>query len=189
MSLQATPSQTVGPFFQIGYNRLYVSEIAGPNASGTRIGVEGRILDGDGKPIGDAVVEVWQANAHGRYAHAEDQQDKPLEPGFLGFGRVPTDDAGRFRFTTIKPGRVCGPEGTLQAPHLVVSILARGLTKRLATRMYFPDEEGNAEDPVLQLVPAARRPTLIARRLPGRDGVLDWTVRIQGADETVFFDV
>jgi protocatechuate 3,4-dioxygenase alpha subunit len=187
MSLQATPWQTVGPFFQIGWDGRYIAEIAGPGVAGMRVAIEGRLLDGDGQPVADGVIEIWQANAQGRYAHPEDARDLPLEPGFHGFGRVPTHGDGRFRFTTIKPGRVPAPGGALQAPHLVVSVLARGITRRLATRIYFPGEASNAEDPVLALVPGARRATLIARDLGS--GVLEWNVKVQGADETVFFDV
>ena len=106
--------------------------------------------------------------------------------GFKGFGRIPTDARGAFRFSTIKPGRVPGPGGRLQAPHLVVSVFMRGLLKHLATRIYFPDEAGNAEDPILKLVPPARRSTLIAR--PRSRGVLEWNIILQGKGETVFFD-
>src|SRR6185295_16089268 len=118
----------------------------------------GRLLDGNGAGVNDAVIEIWQANAEGKYAHPEDKQKKPLEKGWRGFGRVFTDAKGGFRFTTIKPGRVPGPGGAAQAPHLVVSVFMRGLLKHLATRIYFPDETAaNAADPVLKLVPAARR--------------------------------
>lgn len=187
MSLRGTPSQTVGPYLHIGLTWLNKDKLAGPEVSGERVTVEGRVFDGDGKPINDAMIEIWQANSHGKYAHPDDPQDRPIEPGFSGFGRIPTDEDGRFRFTTIKPGRVPGPSGELQSPHLAVSVFARGVTKRLATRMYFPDDPANAADPVLTLVPAERRSTLIAKK--GREGVLEWNVRIQGEDETVFFDV
>ena len=197
MSLQTTPSQTVGPYLSIGLDWLNRNDIAG-SADGTRVTVEGRVFDGDGLPISDSVIEIWQANAAGKYAHPDDRQDKPLEPGFTGFGRIPTDAEGRFYFTTIKPGRVPGHRTEqLQAPHLEVSVLARGVIKRLATRMYFPDEPGNAEDPVLKLVPAERRATLIATKAAqsaqsdAQSATLElqWDVRIQGDGETVFFDV
>jgi protocatechuate 3,4-dioxygenase alpha subunit len=186
MSFQATASQTVGPYFGIGLQPLYCSDIAAPGVEGERVRVQGMVLDGDGAPIPDALIEVWQANAHGRYAHPEDRQDKPLTPGFVGFGRIPTDAHGRFAFTTIKPGPVPGPNGELQAPHLAICVLMRGLLKQVATRMYFSDEPANVGDPVLRLVPESRRGTLIARRLAA--GSFEWNVRMQGADETVFFD-
>lgn len=187
MSFLAHASQTVGPYFRIGLEWGFRDEIAGPGAEGERVTVEGRVLDGDGKPVNDACIEIWQADAHGKFPHADDAQGKPPAPGFRGFGRVPTDDDGRFRFTTIKPGCVPGPGGVDQAPHLTVSVFARGVLKRLATRMYFPDEPKNAADPVLNLVEAERRATLVARRRA--NGVLEWNVVIQGADETVFFDL
>jgi protocatechuate 3,4-dioxygenase alpha subunit len=193
MSLQMTASQTVGPFLHIGFDPLTIENLAPEGVAGERIVIEGRLFDGTGNPVPDGVIEVWQANSHGKYAHPEDKRDLPLEPGFRGFGRVPTDDKGGFRITTVKPGRVPGPGGKLQAPHIVVSVFSRGLIKRLATRIYFPDEAANAEDAVLSQVPADRRSTLIARRVAGRDGVLEWNVVIQGdangQGETVFFDV
>src|SRR5262245_21541943 len=111
MTLPATASQTVGPFLHIGLAWLTRDQLAPPDAVGERVTVTGRVLDGDGQPVPDALVEVWQANAHGKYAHPEDDQDKPSEPAFRGFGRVPTDERGAFRFTTVKPGRVPGPGG------------------------------------------------------------------------------
>ncbi len=188
MGQQATTSQTVGPFFSIGLTRLNRDDLAGPGVSGERLSIEGRVLDGDGQPVPDAILEIWQANAHGKYAHPDDTQDKPVEAEFSGFGRVPTDDEGRFRFNTIKPGLVPGPQENPQAPHIVVSVFARGLLRRLVTRIYFPDEPANDGDFVLSLVPAARRSTLIARRIGDRDNALAWDVRLQGPEETVFFD-
>src|SRR6266704_265740 len=158
-------------------------------ASGTkseRVAIEGRLLDGEGVGVSDGLVEIWQANSHGKYAHPEDQQKKPLEREFMGFGRIPTDDQGAFRFTTVKPGRVPGPGATLQAPHLVVAVFMRGMLKHLATRIYFPDEPSNAEDPLLKLVPPARRATLIAKHKA--KGALEWNIILQGKNETVFFD-
>ena len=189
MSLQATTSHTVGPFFTIGLTRLFQSEIAGPGVAGERIAIEGRVLDGDGSPVPDALVEIWQANSHGKYAHPEDKQEKPVEPGFRGYGRQPTDDAGKFRFTTIKPGAVPGPDGKPQAPHIAVSVFSRGLQRRLVTRIYFPDEPANASDFALSRVDPARRGTLIAKKVAGQSGLLEWNVILQGAGETVFFDI
>ena len=194
MTLQATTWQTVGPFFSIGLRRLYRDDLAGPSVAGERIEISGRIFDGDGKPVPDGVIEIWQANSHGKYAHPEDVQNKPIEREFTGFGRVATDIDGRFRFSTIKPGRVPGPDGpdgkpTLQAPHLAISIFTRGLLRRLVTRIYFPDDPSNAEDFVLSLVEESRRPTLIAKKVEDRAGSLEWDIVLQGANETVFFEL
>jgi protocatechuate 3,4-dioxygenase alpha subunit len=186
--IPATTSQTVGPFFSIGFDRLRTNSLAGPRVSDERLTIEGKVLDGDGQAVPDAVIEIWQANTHGKYAHPEDTQEKPLEPGFSGYGRVPTDANGQFRFTTIKPGSVPGPGGKPQAPHLVVSVFMRGLMKRLVTRIYFPDEAANNSDLVLSLVEPARRSTLIAKEVQARDAVLQWNVALQGPEETVFFD-
>jgi protocatechuate 3,4-dioxygenase alpha subunit len=188
MSLQATSSQTIGPYLHIGLTWLVTDNLVGAGTSGERITVEGRIFDGNGKPVDDAIIEIWQANGHGRYAHPGDTQDKPLEPGFKGFGRVPTGDDGVFRFTTIKPGRVPAPGGGQQAPHLNVTIFMRGLVKHVITRIYFPGDPANAGDAVLQSVPAERRGTLVATPISGRTGALAWNVILQGKGETVFFD-
>ena len=187
MSLQTSTWQTVGPYFRIGLERLFTYDLAGENCAGTRVKVAGRILDGLGLPIPDAVIEVWQANVHGKYAHPDDPQDKPLEPGFRGFGRIPTDDEGYFRFTTVKPGSVPGPSGQMQAPHLGVGVLMRGLLKGLVTRAYFPDEALNAADPILQLVAADRRATLMLRPAD-QEQTFTWEIRMQGQDETVFLE-
>ena len=186
MTLRATTSQTAGPFFSIGLERLNCAELAGPGVAGERVTVEGRVLDADGVGVPDAIIELWQANSYGKYAHPDDQQDKPVEAGFQGYGRIPTDEDGKFRFTTIKPGAVPGPDGKLQAPHIAVSVFMRGLLRRLVTRIYFPDEPRNERDPVLMLVPAARRSTLIARRKG--PAAMEWDVILQGEGETVFFD-
>lgn len=180
----ATASQTVGPFFHIGLSP--VTDLTFAGLAGERIALNGRVLDGDGQPVNDALIEIWQANAQGSYAHPEDRQEKALQSGFRGFGRVPTDAQGAFRFVSIKPGRVPGPRGALQAPHLLVAIFMRGLLKHLVTRVYFPDDPANAADPVLGSVAAERRETLIAR--PRENGELEWNVVLQGDRETVFFD-
>ncbi len=187
MSLRGTTNQTVGPYFRIGMHWLYGEILAGPGVAGERVTIQGRVVDGDGVGVHDAFLEVWQANAYGKYNHPEDTQDKPLEASFSGFGRVPTDADGRFRFTTIKPGPVPGPERKPQAPHIVVSIFMRGLLKHLVTRIYFPEEGANAGDFVLNLVEPERRGTLIAHRT-ATPGVLEWNAKLQGKDETVFFD-
>ena len=189
MSLQTTTSQTIGPFFTINLNRLKRIEIASPETSEERVVITGRVIDSDGKPVPDTMIEIWQANSHNKYAHPEDEQKKPLEPGFQSYGRVPVDESGRFCFATIKPGSVPGPKGKPQAPHLAVSVFMRGLMKRLVTRIYFPDEPANAEDFVLNLVEPERRATLIAQRNPKETGALEWNVILQGLNETVFFDI
>lgn len=186
MKLVASGSQTVGPYLHIGLTWLNTDRIAGRGVKGERVALQGRLLDGNGVGVSDGLVEIWQANAAGKYAHPDDRQKKPLEKGFRGFGRIPTDAKGRFRFSTVKPGRVPGPGGKLQAPHLAVTVFMRGLLKQLSTRIYFPGDPANADDPVLKRVPAARRATLIARRKS--KGVLQWNIVLQGRDETVFFD-
>jgi protocatechuate 3,4-dioxygenase, alpha subunit len=186
MSLLLTPSQTVGPFVAISFERTQIADVAPESVRGERLVIHGHVLDGDGKPVDDAAIETWQANSHGRYAHPEDTREKLLEPAFKGFGRVLCDRTGAFRFRTIKPGPTPGPGDTVQAPHLLVLVFMRGLLKHLVTRVYFPDEASNAEDPVLALVPPARRQTLIARQ--AGDGTLEWNVVLQGEHETVFFD-
>ena len=188
MSLYGTANQTVGPFLHIGLAWLTTERLAAPGIQGERVTIQGRLLDGDGVGVGDGMIEIWQANAQGKYAHPEDRQKKPLEPGFRGFGRIPTSAKGAFRFSTIKPGSVPGPDGTPQAPHLVASVFMRGQLKHLATRIYFPDEAANSKDPILGLVPPARRGTLVAKKVAGRKGVLEWNVILQGKGETVFFD-
>ena len=178
MSLHATTSQTVGPYLHIGMTWLIIENLAPKSVAGERISIAGRVIDGDGKPVTDALLEIWQADAKGNY-------DKR---GFRGFGRSATDARGAFRFRTIKPGRVAGPEGKLQAPHIAVNLFMRGLLKQLVTRIYFADDPANAKDPVLALVPAGRRGTLLAREKAGKASVLEWNVILQGRDETVFFD-
>ena len=186
MRLLPTASQTVGPYLHIGLAWLTIDRLAAPDCPGQHLKIGGRVLDGDGLPVTDALVEIWQANAHGRYAHPEDQHVMPLTTGFRGFGRVPTDADGRYRFFTIKPGPVADPHGGLQAPHLLASVFMRGLLKRLVTRVYFPDEPRNADDRVLRLVPAERRATLVARQVATDE--LEWNIILQGTGETVFFD-
>jgi protocatechuate 3,4-dioxygenase alpha subunit len=191
VTLRATTSQTVGPFFRIGCRWLHQDNLAGEGIAGERVTIYGRVLDGDGIPVPDAMLEVWQANSYGKYAHPEDTQDKPLERAFTGFGRVAVDLEGAFRFTTIKPGPVPGPDGKDQAPHLAISLFMRGLLKRLTTRMYFPNDGRNASDAILNMVDPARRSSLIAKSvlMSGRAGQLEWNVILQGTHETVFFDL
>jgi len=192
MARTVTPSQTVGPFFHDALPWEHGEVVAGPDVPGDRIAIEGRVFDGAGAPVPDALIEIWQANAAGRYAHPEDVQEKPLTPGFRGAGRTPTAKDGSFRFVSVKPGRVPGRGNSLQAPHIMVSVLGRGLLKRLATRLYFSDEPAaNDDDAVLALVPGDRRATLVAQA--GGDGpdgrVYRFDIHLQGDRETVFFDV
>jgi protocatechuate 3,4-dioxygenase alpha subunit len=182
--LVPTPSQTVGPYFKIGLEWLERRDLDGPDAAAPRFTVSGRVVDGAGEPVEDAVLELWRAGPDGRYPAAG-----PSVPA--GIGRVSTDARGAFSFTTVKPGRVPGPEGTLQAPHLAVNVFMRGLLRHLVTRIYFSDEaEANAADPVLSLVEPARRATLMARADPAAPGALalTWDLVLQGPRETVFFD-
>ena len=188
MSLQSTASQTVGPFFWICFSTATCEDLAPEGVAGKRIVIRGRVLDGNRKIVPDAVIEIWQANAEGKYAHPDDKQDKPTDPRFKGYGRSLTDDAGNFCFKTIRPGRVPGLNGTLQAPHIAITVFARGLLKQLVTRMYFPNEPSNAADTILNLVPEQRRSTLIARRVPDAENIFEWNIVLQGEGETVFFD-
>lgn len=190
MRPQQTPSQTVGPFFKPGLIHSEQESLVTSKTRGERISIEGRVLDGDAAPVSDAIIELWQANADGRYDHPEDSQEKLLDRDFHGFGRAATDERGCFRFYTIKPGSVPGPGNLLQAPHINVSIFARGLLKRLVTRIYFPDEPLNATDAVLNAVAAGRRSTLVARiENAERPDMLRFEIVLQGENETVFFDV
>ncbi len=192
-----TPSQTVGPFFKYGltpggqydWNDAFTGNLITPDASGERIRIEGRVFDGEGAPVPDCMLEVWQADSQGRFA---DPQDKRALPNtkFRGFGRVGTDANGAFAFDTVKPGPVPDPDGIPQAPHLLLAVFARGMLRHLYTRLYFDDEPGNSIDPVLALVPADRRATLIATREPGNGtAAYKLDLRLQGDGETVFFDV
>ncbi|HUG16567.1 MAG TPA: protocatechuate 3,4-dioxygenase subunit alpha [Thermomicrobiales bacterium] len=184
-----TAAQTVGPFFHPTMLRDDVPQhtLAAPGTVGQRVRVEGRVLDGAGAPAPDAVIELWQANSHGRYNHPADTRDLPLDPAFLGFARAGTDDEGRYWFDTVRPGRVPFPDGRLQAPHLCLTVFARGLLHHLLTRVYFDDDAANADDPILLLVPSKRRATLIARS-EGSATVFQHDIILQGDSETVFLN-
>jgi len=184
-----TPGQTVGPFFALGLDRPEWSDLTRDNPEGERIVIEGRVLDGDGAPVPDALLELWQANAAGRYNGAEDTQaDKKLDPNFLGYGRAATDPQGRFHIKTIKPGPVPGRGNTLQAPHINVAFFARGLLRQLHTRIYFADEAANAADPLLTAIEdETARQSLIARR--GEGGIYRFNIVLQGDGETAFLDI
>lgn len=210
-----TPWQTVGPFFHFGLPWKGGADLRGGSELGARpelmpaghyllrgavdpgpisgqpIEIAGRVLDGAGAPVPDALVEIWQANAAGRYHSADDpRQQLPVEPNFTGFGRAASGEDGQFRFLTIFPGRVPGAQGAqgLQAPHIAVGVLGRGLLKRLVTRIYFEGQQANDTDPILALVEPARRATLIARRAGGAVASYRFDIHLQGEQETVFFE-
>jgi protocatechuate 3,4-dioxygenase alpha subunit len=193
-----TPSQTIGPFAapaltpnekgkkNYPWSQLINGNLVTADAAGERIRIEGRMFDSEEKPIDGILFEIWQADGQGRYAHPRDSNR--TNSAFKGFGRVESDLAGNFAFDTVKPGRVAGPNGALQAPHVLVAIHMRGILTHLFTRIYFSDEAANAEDPILKLVPADRRETLIAKRDAARP-LYRIDFRIQGDRETVFFDI
>lgn len=192
-----TPSQTVGPYFKYGltpgddyqWNDAFGNDLVTPDVLGERIRIVGQVFDGDGKTITDSMLEIWQADAQGRFADPQDFRATP-NAGFNGFGRCGTDADGAFSFHTIKPGSVPGPDNKPQAPHILLAVYARGMTQQVMTRIYFEGEAANAADPILALVPADRRATLIAARGQGADGaVYRFDVHLQGDQETVFFDV
>jgi len=184
-----TPPQTVGPFFHGGLLREGMNVMASSGTPGERIRIEGQVLDGDGAPVTDAVVELWQANAQGRYRHPVDRRTLPEDATFTGFGRCGTDDDGRYWFETIRPGPVPGPDGH-QAQHINVAVFARGLLHHLSTRLYFEDALDHEADPVLRRVPADRRATMIAHRTgSGVPPTYRFDIVLQGPNETVFFDL
>lgn len=201
--LKETASQTAGPYVHIGliphmagfdiFQNNFGNVLAGASTKGEHVTIEGRVLDGTGTPVRDALLEIWQANADGRYNHPADTQKKPLDPGFRGWGRTGAQfQTGLYSFDTVKPGPVPGRNGRMMAPHINVWIVSRGINIGLHTRMYFSDEaDANAADPVLNLIEQEeRRQTLIAKRT-SRDGktVYLFDIVLQGDNETVFFDV
>ena len=201
--LKETSSQTAGPYVHIGllpamagfdiFEKNFGNVLVGPNTKGERIVLEGRVLDGTGTPLRDVLLEIWQANAVGRYNHPADRQSQPLDDDFRGWGRAGSDfESGLITFETIKPGAITDKAGRRYAPHINIWIVARGINIGLSTRLYFSDEDAaNAADPVLNLIEQpVRRSTLIAKRGErGSDVVYTFTINLQGPDETVFFDV
>jgi protocatechuate 3,4-dioxygenase alpha subunit len=183
--VRETPAQTIGPFFSVMLP--FTSNLlcaAGP----ATITISGRVFDGAGEPVGDALLEIWQANEAGRYAHPDDDRELPLTPGFTGFGRALTAPDGSFSFTTVKPGPVPFDAERLQAPHINLVLFARGLLNRLTTRIYFEGEEANAADPVLRSITApADRDSLVARHTGPRSYIFD--LHLQGPKETAFFAI
>jgi protocatechuate 3,4-dioxygenase alpha subunit len=184
---ELTPFQPVGPYFHVmlrdepaGYASLVTRDTVG-----THVTIEGAVLDGASAPVTDALVEIWQADASGQYAHTENPGIGSADPAFRGYGRTATDGSGRFRFDTVKPGAVAGPDGP-QAPHILIAVFAPGILTRYWTRIYFDDEPSNQHDAVLHLVPAHRRSTLLATAsAPGR---YTFDIRLQGDCETIFFE-
>jgi len=188
--LTPTPSQTVGPYLHLGLtDRNSVSCLASNDVQGERMRLSCRVLDGDGIPVPDAMIELWQADSAGNYNHPDDPRRSRGNPAFHGYGRLPTGDDGICIFETIKPGPVPGLNGQMQAPHFNVSVLGRGLLKRLSTRIYFAGEALNSTDQALALVPADRRHTLLAEPESERPNGWRFDVRLCGEGETVFFDV
>jgi protocatechuate 3,4-dioxygenase alpha subunit len=185
-----TPSQTVGPFFAIGLPWPDGPDVVPAGTDGAIV-ITGRVLDGAGEPVPDALIETWQAAPDGSFAHPDDPRERSADaaPAFRGFGRCPTDRGGEYRIVTLRPGPLPGGDGSTEAPHLDVSVFARGLLDRLVTRIYFADEdEANAADPVLTSLPEpSRRDTLIA--VPDGPAQFRFDIRLQGEGETVFFDV
>jgi protocatechuate 3,4-dioxygenase alpha subunit len=183
-----TPSQTVGPFLSIALTWDDGPDVVPPGASGA-IEIVGHLYDGNGDAVPDGLVETWQADTGGRFAHGDDPRGtaNPIPDGFRGFGRSATDATGRWQIRTVKPGSLPTADGAVEAPHLDVSVLARGLLDRVVTRIYFPDETiANEADPVLSAIEPARRTTLVA--VPAGD-MLQFDIHLQGPDETVFFDL
>jgi protocatechuate 3,4-dioxygenase alpha subunit len=192
-ALGVTPTQTVGPFFAPALLRDVQNILVTDRTAGERIRIEGRVVDGAGNVVPDAMIEIWQANSFGKLNHPRDTRDLPLDPEFSGFGRSGTDDAGVYWFETIKPGPVPFIDSGMQAPHLAVTVHARGMLNHAQTRLYFEDEASNESDPILALVPHDRRSTLIARREepdgPGGKAVYRLDIVLQGRGETVFFNI
>lgn len=180
----------MGPYFSITVNDANsVRAIAAPGVKGERVKLVCAVFDRNRECVPDTLIEIWQANADGKYSHPADRQAKPIEPGFAGFGRQITDENGFCEFETIKPGRVPGPRGALQAPHLEVGVFTRGVLKILATRIYFLGDAANGECPVLERAPKARRATLMAQPVAGQPGTWRHEIHLSGPKETVFFDV
>lgn len=185
--LVASPSQTVGPFFHAGLaTEPLLGHMAGPHTRGDRLRLRVRVFDGAGAPVPDALVELWQADASGRYVDEPDHSDSDPGRAFRGWGRLPTDAAGECTFETIRPGAATGSDGRQQAPHINVCLFFRGIMRHIFTRIYFAGDPMLAHDPVMSLVPEGRRPTLVATQT---GGAWAFDIHLQGEHETVFFDL
>jgi protocatechuate 3,4-dioxygenase, alpha subunit len=190
MEYVPTPSQTAGPYLHIGLtNKHSVTRIASQEVAGEQLRLICRVLDLDGLPVDDAMIEIWQADSAGRYSHPDAPQAPPADSAFRGFGRAATNETGGCGFESIRPGGVPGPANTVQAPHLNVAIFARCILLQLYTRIYFAGDPANDGDPVLALVPPDRRETLIAQPDPQQPGSWLFDIHLRGDQETVFFDV
>jgi protocatechuate 3,4-dioxygenase alpha subunit len=186
--LTATSSQTVGPFFNFGLTQdASLGCLARPDTPGEHITLRIRVADGDGAPVPDALIELWQADANGHYVRPPDAASASAAPGFCGFGRLATDADGTSVFKTIRPGRVPDGRGGTQPPHINVCLFARGLLRQVYTRIYLAEGTDLEADPILTLVPANRRATLVARRSEPSTWTFD--IKLQGENETVFFDL
>ena len=190
MTAGLTPSQTVGPFLAIGLPWPDGPFVV-PEGTAGAITIIGRVFDGAGDPVTDALVETWQADPDGWFSHPDDPRGAPGPglPAFRGFGRCPTGPDGSYLIVTVKPGALPSPDGGTEAPHLDVSVFARGLLDRLVTRIYFPGEAANQADPVLASLDPARAASLVAAPGPDGTGELRFDIHLQGDQETVFFDV
>jgi protocatechuate 3,4-dioxygenase alpha subunit len=182
-----TPSQTVGPYLSLVLPWPDGPDVVAPATPGA-VTISGRLTDGAGEPVPDGLIEIWQADPDGRFDHPDDPRGAHSYPGFRGFGRCPTDEDGQFAFRTLKPGALPDCGGGVEAPHLNVSVFARGLLHRVVTRIYFPDETAaNAVDPAMRELSAAAAELLTATGRP--DGSLRFDIRLQGDDETPFFEI
>ena len=188
--MQPTPSQTIGPFFHIALPaNENIAHIAGPGAEGDALTLICRVLDAVGAPADDAMIELWQADASGVYNHPDDPRYADHDPAFRGFARMATNAQGACMFQTVKPGRAADLDGAMQAPHINVSVFARGLMKRAATRIYFEGDPANAQDRVLSCAPEQRRSTLLAHRDASQPSLWRFDLHLAGPDETVFFAI
>ncbi len=188
--LIASASQTIGPYYAFALTtNPALGKMAHEGAKGNRIELAVRVIDAEGAPVRDSMIELWQADASGKYRHAEDTQAKEPDPAFEGFGRLGTNAEGECLFETVRPGAVPGPAGEMQAPHINVTVFARGILWHLNTRIYFAGDPANENDPVLSLVPEDRRKTLMAFEDRKQPGAWRFDIHLSGEHETVFFDL